>query len=73
MENRSLVLFDDGDELAVKAGNSPISFLLLTGKPINEMIYWRGPIVMHTAEELDKAFQEYKDGTFIKHPKPQGL
>ncbi|ACS80882.1 pirin family protein [Maridesulfovibrio salexigens] len=73
VENRSLVLFDDGDELAVNAGNSPISFLLLTGKPINEMIYWRGPIVMHTAEELDKAFQEYKDGTFIKHPKPQGL
>ncbi len=72
IENRSLVLFEDGDELAVAADSTPLSFLLLTGKPHNEPIFWRGPIVMHTAEELEKAFQEYEDGTFIKHPKPRG-
>ncbi|WP_320172538.1 pirin family protein [Maridesulfovibrio sp.] len=67
VENRSLVLFDDGDELAVAADSSPLTFLLLTGKPHNEPIYWRGPIVMNTAEELDKAFFEYENGTFIKN------
>ncbi len=70
VENRSLILFDEGDELAVNSEDFSMSFLLLTGKPINEEIYWRGPIVMHTAEELEKAFQEYEQGTFIKHAKP---
>ncbi|WP_432737807.1 pirin family protein [Maridesulfovibrio sp. FT414] len=72
VENRSLVLFEDGDEISVAADSSPLTFLLLSGKPHNEPIFWRGPIVMHTAEELEKAFQEYKDGTFIKHQKPRG-
>jgi redox-sensitive bicupin YhaK (pirin superfamily) len=71
--NRSLVLFDDGDELAVNTDETPLSFLLLTGKPIKEPIFWRGPIVMHTAEELEKAFKEYENGTFIKHSKPRGV
>lgn len=69
IENKALVLFEDGDELAVSADADPLSFLLLTGKPHDEPIFWRGPIVMHTAEELEKAFQEYEKGTFIKHPK----
>ncbi|WP_027721032.1 pirin family protein [Maridesulfovibrio zosterae] len=66
VENRSLVLFEDGDEIAISADETPLSFLLLTGKPINEPIFWRGPIVMNTAEELEEAFEEYKNGTFIK-------
>lgn len=72
VENRSLVLFEDGDELAVAADSTALSFLLLSGKPHNEPIFWRGPIVMNTAEELEKAFQEYEDGTFIRHSKPRG-
>lgn len=67
VENRSLVLFEDGDELAAVAGDNALEFLLLTGKPHNEPIFWKGPIVMHTAEELNKAFREYEEGTFIKH------
>lgn len=71
VEDKALVLFEDGDEIAVAADTSPLSFLLLSGKPIEEPIFWRGPIVMDTAEKLEKAFQEYNEGTFIKHPKPE--
>ena len=65
--NRSLVLFDEGDEVVVRSGASGIRFLLVSGEPIQEPIAWRGPIVMNTREELQRAFRELEDGTFIKH------
>ena len=65
--NRSLVLFDSGDEITVQAGDMGIRFLLVSGKPIEEPVAWRGPIVMNTTQELRQAFGELQDGTFIKH------
>jgi quercetin 2,3-dioxygenase len=64
--NRSLVLFDRGDEVVVQAGEQGIRFLLVSGRPIEEPIAWYGPIVMNTDEELRRAWQELEDGTFIK-------
>jgi quercetin 2,3-dioxygenase len=64
--NRSLVLFDRGDEVVVQAGDQGIRFLLVSGRPIEEPVAWRGPIVMNTEEELRQAWQELQDGTFIK-------
>jgi len=64
--NRSLVLFDRGDEVAVQAGEQGIRFLLVSGKPIEEPVAWYGPIVMNTREELQQAYSELQDGTFIK-------
>src|SRR5215472_7660112 len=64
--NRSLVLFDRGDEVTVTAGEEGIRFLLVSGKPIEEPVAWYGPIVMNTQAELQRAFAELKDGTFIK-------
>lgn len=66
-KNRDLVLFGDGDELEIGAGADGVRFLLISGSPLKEPIAWRGPIVMNTQEELDFAFKEYKEGTFIKH------
>jgi len=66
-DNRSLVLFDSGDEVVVQAGEPGIRFLLVSGKPLREPVAWRGPIVMNTQEELRKAFEEYREGTFLKH------
>jgi len=65
--NRSLVLFDRGDEVVVQAGDEGIRFLLVSGKPIEEPVAWYGPIVMNTQAELQDAFNELKQGTFIKH------
>ncbi|HSD33460.1 MAG TPA: pirin family protein [Gemmatimonadales bacterium] len=64
--NRSLVLFDRGDEVTVQAGDQGIRFLLVSGKPIEEPVAWYGPIVMNTREELQQAYAELRDGTFIK-------
>lgn len=64
--NRSLVLFDAGDEVTVQAGDEGIRFLLVSGKPIEEPVAWYGPIVMNTQEELRQAYSELRDGTFIK-------
>ena len=65
--NENLLLFDDGDQLMVSTQAEPVRFLLISGKPIGEPIAWYGPIVMNTQEELELAFKEYKEGTFIKH------
>jgi redox-sensitive bicupin YhaK (pirin superfamily) len=64
--NRSLVLFDTGDEVTVQAGDAGIRFLLVSGKPLKQPVAWRGPIVMNTEEELRQAWAELRDGTFIK-------
>ena len=66
VENGTVVLFDNGDEFSIKALGRPVRFLLLTGKPLNEPVAWRGPIVMTTQAELDTAFREYQEGTFVK-------
>jgi redox-sensitive bicupin YhaK (pirin superfamily) len=65
--NRSLVLFDNGDEVTVQAGEAGIRFLLVSGKPIEEPVAWYGPIVMNSQDELRQALTELQDGSFIKH------
>ncbi len=64
--NRSLVLFDGGDEVVVLAGPEGIRFLLVSGLPLREPVAWRGPIVMNTQAELHQAFSELRQGTFIR-------
>jgi len=63
--NRSLVLFDQGDELTVQAGEEGIRFLLVSGKPLQEPVAWYGPIVMNTQDQLREAFDELERGTFL--------
>ncbi len=66
--NRSLVVFDRGDEVVVRAGDDGVRFLLVSGQPIEEPVAWRGPIVMNTQAELMEAYRELRDGTFIQQP-----
>ena len=65
-DNRSLVVFDSGDEVTVQAGDEGIRFLLVSGKPIEEPVAWYGPIVMNTQEQLQQAFRELREGTFLQ-------
>ncbi|MHA1189516.1 MAG: pirin family protein [Alphaproteobacteria bacterium] len=64
--NRSLVLFDSGDEITVQAGDDGIRFLLVSGKPLKEPVAWYGPIVMNTRDELRQAISDLNNNTFIK-------
>ncbi len=65
-DNRSLVLFDRGEEVTVQAGDDGIRFLLVSGKPLQEPVAWYGPIVMNTQEELQQAFLDLDQGKFLK-------
>ncbi len=67
VSNETLVLFDDGDQMMVSTEGDAVRFLLISGKPIGEPVAWYGPIVMNTEDELRIAFEEYHNGTFIKH------
>ncbi|MBS1726341.1 MAG: pirin family protein [Armatimonadetes bacterium] len=66
-DNRTLILFSSGDEVEVQAGEEGIRFLLISGKPLQEPVAWYGPIVMNTQEELQQAFSELREGTFLNH------
>lgn len=65
--NRDIALYgSDGDSITVNAGDTGVRFLFFSGKPLHEPIAWGGPIVMNTEEELQQAFSDYRNGTFIK-------
>lgn len=66
---RHLAVLSKGHRLSVKSGPQGARFLLVAGKPLGEPVAWGGPIVMNTQEELYTAFQEYENGTFLKHAK----
>lgn len=61
-----LAIFSAGEMVSIRTAEEPVRFLFISGKPLNEPIAWRGPIVMNTQEELSLALQEFRNGTFIK-------
>lgn len=63
----NVLFFGDGDEVAISTDEEPVRFLLVSGKPLGEPVAWYGPIVMNTQAELQQAFKDYQEGTFIKH------
>jgi len=65
--NETIILYGNGDEVSITSGKNGVRFLLASGRPIGEPVAWYGPIVMNTQEELRLAFEEYQNGTFIKH------
>ena len=59
-------LFTEGSQLNIKTLGSNVRFILIAGKPIRESVAWHGPIVMNTDEEIETAFKELRNNTFIK-------
>ena len=66
-EHGTVVLLGDGDEVAIKAGDEGARLLLVSGRPLGEPVAWGGPIVMNSREDLERALEEYRAGTFVKH------
>jgi len=65
IDEKQAVLFGPGDLFQVKAAQDT-RFIFLTAPPLREPIAWGGPIVMNTREELNLAFRELENNTFIK-------
>jgi redox-sensitive bicupin YhaK (pirin superfamily) len=61
-----LVVFDDGDQVGIKALQNGVRFLLISGKPLNEPVARYGPFVMNTEEEIEEALRDLRRGTFVK-------
>ena len=59
-------LFGKGDQVSIQTGGSKARFILIAGKPIKESIAWYGPIVMNTEKEIELAYKELRNNTFIK-------
>ncbi|MBU0929018.1 MAG: pirin family protein [Spirochaetes bacterium] len=60
------VLLGHGDEVRLVAGPLGARLVIAHAPPIGEPIAWGGPIVMNTRAELDQAFRELDEGTFIR-------
>jgi redox-sensitive bicupin YhaK (pirin superfamily) len=65
--NRTMVLFGgEGSSVGIRTKKTGMRFLYFSGKPQGEPIAWGGPVVMNTRAELEQAFRELNDGTFIR-------
>jgi redox-sensitive bicupin YhaK (pirin superfamily) len=60
-----LVVWSEGDSIEVVTAESPVRFLLVSGKPLNEPIARSGPFVMNTRAEIEQALQDLRRGTFV--------
>jgi hypothetical protein len=67
ISEKAAVLFGAGDSVLIEATpDRDLRFILFSGKALHEPVAWGGPIVMNTREELDLAFEELGNGSFIK-------
>ena len=67
IREKTAVLFGLGESIQLEATpDQDLRVILFSGKALHEPIAWGGPIVMNTREELDFAFEELRNGTFIK-------
>ena len=66
IEEKTAVKLTEGDSLTIKNGDQDAQVLYINSRALNEPVAWAGPIVMNTQEELQKAFSELRNNTFIK-------
>jgi redox-sensitive bicupin YhaK (pirin superfamily) len=60
------LLFGRGDSVLLEAGPAGARCIFAAALPLRESVAWGGPIVMNTQAELDLAFRELDEGTFVK-------
>ena len=63
-----MVIFDDGDHIRIQAAeDASARFMVVAGAPIGEPIFPYGPFVMNTAEEIQQALSDLRNGTFVQN------
>jgi redox-sensitive bicupin YhaK (pirin superfamily) len=53
------------ENAATSASHQPLDILLLMAMPLRESVVQAGPIVMNSAAEVNDAYQQLDDGTFL--------
>ncbi len=67
---QAVVFSNDGDTVRVRTGESTARFLLLSGKPLKEPVYWHGPIVMNSEDQIRQAMLDLQNGRFVREKNP---
>jgi redox-sensitive bicupin YhaK (pirin superfamily) len=66
ISEKTAVKLTKGDSLRLRTKDEAAQILYMESKELNEEVAWGGPIVMNTEEELQNAFSELSDGSFLK-------
>ena len=66
IEEKTAVKITDGDKLTIRTGEKEAQILFISSKRLDENIAWAGPIVMNSEKEIQEAFTELRNNTFIK-------
>ena len=66
VKEKTAVKLSRGDRVEIKSAAEKSQVLFISSKKLDEPVAWGGPIVMNTAEELNKAFDDLRRGTFLK-------
>ncbi|OPZ86415.1 MAG: Quercetin 2,3-dioxygenase [Firmicutes bacterium ADurb.Bin419] len=66
IKEKTAVKLTSGDEVEIKSTDKNAQVLFISSMLLDEPVAWGGPIVMNTKEELNKAFDDLRKGTFIQ-------
>ncbi len=66
LEQHQLAVLENGEGVALKAGDHGARLVLVAGQPIGEPIVQYGPFVMNHREEIEQAFQDYQSGRLVR-------
>ncbi|MEJ2060864.1 MAG: pirin family protein [Gammaproteobacteria bacterium] len=66
LPEHNLAVLDNGDHVELTAGEHGASFILVAGRPLGESIAQYGPFVMNTREEIEQAFDDYRQGRLVR-------
>ena len=66
VKEKTGVKLTEGDSVDIESLDESIDLLFISSDKLEEPVAWGGPIVMNTREELEQAFIELKDGSFLK-------
>ncbi|MEE4110979.1 MAG: pirin family protein [Halieaceae bacterium] len=61
---RQLLVFGEGGDFELTAGDAGAGLLVLRGHPIRERVVHYGPFVMNSEAEIEQAIRDYQSGRF---------
>jgi redox-sensitive bicupin YhaK (pirin superfamily) len=68
IEAVNMIIFEDGDHIRIQAAEDAIArFMVIAGAPFKEPIFPYGPFVMNSAEEIQQALSDLRNGAFVQN------